>query len=169
MLTITTYKKLEGLVLKDGLKVTRISELWNAYSIWLSDNTNIELDRDIHWENNNYRYYKMYIGYTGSTAETEFITIESINTLDRMAKQLLYIKEKYKTINKHTGLESGTEQPILNFHFFNRMKQIQNVCYFQEMNSDTVGAHLCRWNCQWRPDSPYLSYYNEGLKYFNEQ
>ena len=97
MLTIRTFKKLEGLVLKDGLKVIRISELWNAYSIWLSDNTNIELDRDIHWENNNYRYYKMYIGYTGSTAETEFITIESINTLDRMVKKLLYITEKYKT------------------------------------------------------------------------
>ena len=38
----------------------------------------------------------MYIGYTGITAETEFITIESINTLDMMAKQLVYIKEKYK-------------------------------------------------------------------------
>ena len=97
MLTIKTYRKLEGLVLRDGLKVSRISELWNAYSIWLSDNTNIELDRDIHWENNNYRYYKMYIGYTGSTAETEFITIESINTLDRMVKKLLYIHDKYKT------------------------------------------------------------------------
>ena len=97
MLTISTYKKLEGLVLKDGLKVIRISELWNAYSIWLSDNTNIELDRDIHWENNNYRYYKMYIGYTGSTAETEFVTIETINTLDRMKKHLIYIHDKYKT------------------------------------------------------------------------
>ena len=97
MLTISTYKKLEGLVLKDGLKVSRISELWNAYSIWLSDNTNIELDRDNVNQLNNYPLYRMYIGYTGSTAETEFITIESINTLDRMAKQLLYIKEKYKT------------------------------------------------------------------------
>ena len=97
MLTIRTFKKLEGLVLKDGLKVIRISELWNAYSIWLSDNTNIELDRDIHWENNNYRYYKMYIGYTGSTAETEFITIKRIDTLYKMKKQLEYIKEKYKT------------------------------------------------------------------------
>ena len=97
MLTITTYKKLEGLVLKDGLKVSRISELWNAYSIWLSDNTNIELDRDNVNQLNNYPLYRMYIGYTGSTAETEFITIESINTLDRMAEQLLYIKEKYKT------------------------------------------------------------------------
>jgi hypothetical protein len=96
MLTITTYKKLEGLVLKDGLKVIRISELWNAYSIWLSDNTNIELDRDNVNQLNNYPLYRMYIGYTGSTAETEFITIKTINTLDRMAKQLLYIKEKYK-------------------------------------------------------------------------
>ena len=97
MLTIRTYKKLEGLVLKDGLKVADMLELKDRYSIWLSDKTNIEIDRDIHWENNNYRYYKMYIGYTGSTAETEFITIESINTLDRMVEQLLYIKEKYKT------------------------------------------------------------------------
>ena len=97
MLTIRTYKKLEGLVLKDGLKVTRISELWNAYSIWLSDNTNIELDREPHWKSSTVTYYKMYIGYTGSTAETEFITIESINTLDRMIEKLLYIKEKYKT------------------------------------------------------------------------
>ena len=98
MLTIRTYKKLEGLVLKDGLKVIRISELWNAYSIWLSDNTNIELDRNVVTNvSNRYPLYRMFIGYTGSTAETEFITIESINTLDRMAKQLIYIKEKYKT------------------------------------------------------------------------
>lgn len=97
MLTIRTFKKLEGLVLRDGLKVTRISELWNAYSIWLSDNTNIELDREPHWKSSAVTYYKMYIGYTGSTAETEFITIESINTLDRMIEKLLYIHDKYKT------------------------------------------------------------------------
>ena len=96
MLTISTYKKLEGLVLKDGLNVSRISELWNAYSIWLSDNTNIELDREPDWKSSTVIYYKMYIGYTGSTAETEFITIESINTLDRMIEQLLYIHDKYK-------------------------------------------------------------------------
>jgi hypothetical protein len=39
----------------------------------------------------------MYIGYTGSTAETEFITIYRINTLDKMREQLIYITEKYKT------------------------------------------------------------------------
>ena len=97
MLTIRKYKKLEGLVLKDGLKVADMLELKDMYSIWLSDKTNIELERNRHWKGGNYTYYKMYIGYTGSTAETEFITIESINTLDRMAEQLLYIKEKYKT------------------------------------------------------------------------
>jgi hypothetical protein len=96
MLTIRTFKKLEGLVLKDGLIVTRISELWNAYSIWLSDNTNIELDRDAVNELNNYPLYRMFIGYRG-TAETEFITIYRINTLNKMREQLIYIHDKYKT------------------------------------------------------------------------
>ena len=98
MLTIRTYKKLEGLVLKDGLKVESIFEFNERYSIWLSDGTNIEIDRDIHWENNNYRYYKMYMAGNGTTnAMTEFVTIETINTLDMMREQLIYIKEKYKT------------------------------------------------------------------------
>ena len=96
MLTIRTYKKLEGLVLKDGLKVTRISELWNAYSIWLSDNTNIELDREPHWKSSTVRYYKMYIA-GGTTAMTEFIVVDTINTLDRMKAHLIYIHDKYKT------------------------------------------------------------------------
>ena len=95
MLTIRTFKKLEGLVLKDGLKVTRISELWNAYSIWLSDNTNIELDREPHWKSSAVTYYKMYIA-GGTTAMAEFIMIQTINTLDRMKKHLIYIHDKYK-------------------------------------------------------------------------
>jgi hypothetical protein len=95
MLTIRTFKKLEGLVLMDGLNVESIFEFNERYSIWLSDGTNIEIDRDIHWENNNYRYYKMYIA-GGTTAMTEFIMIGTINTLDRMKKHLIYIHDKYK-------------------------------------------------------------------------
>ena len=97
MLTINNFKKLEGLVLKDGLNVTRIADVGESYSIWLSDNTNIELDRDAVNELNNYPLYRMYIGYTGSTAETEFITIYRINTLNKMREQLIYIHDKYKT------------------------------------------------------------------------
>ena len=96
MLTIRTFKKLEGLVLMDGLNVESIFEFNERYSIWLSDGTNIEIDRDTHWENNNYRYYKMYIA-GGTSAMTEFIMIQTINTLDRMAKHLIYIHDKYKT------------------------------------------------------------------------
>ena len=96
MLTINNFKKLEGLVLNDGLNVTRIADV-GSYSIWLSDNSNIELDRHVVSNvSNRYPLYRMFIGYRG-TSMTEFITIESINTLDRMAKQLVYIKEKYKT------------------------------------------------------------------------
>jgi hypothetical protein len=48
MLTIRTFKKLEGLVLMDGLNVESIFEFNERYSIWLSDGTNIEIDREPH-------------------------------------------------------------------------------------------------------------------------
>ena len=97
MLTISTFKKLEGLALKDGLKVESIFEFNERYSIWLSDGTNIEIERNRHWKGGNYTYYKMYIA-GGASAMTEFIMIRTINTLDRMKAHLIYIHEKY--INK---------------------------------------------------------------------
>ena len=95
MLTIRTYKKIEGLVLKDGLKVESIFEFNERYSIWLSDGTNIEIDRHRHWKGGNYTYYKMYIAGR-TTAMAEFIVVDTINTLDRMKDYLIYIHDKYK-------------------------------------------------------------------------
>ena len=95
MLTIRTFKKLEGLVLMDGLNVESIFEFNERYSIWLSDGTNIEIERNRHWKGGNYTYYKMYIA-GGTSAMTEFIMIGTINTLDRMKKHLIYIHDKYK-------------------------------------------------------------------------
>ena len=95
MLTIQNYKKLEGLVLKDGLTVTGIADIGDAYSIWLSDNSNIELERNVvNNASHRYPYYRMFIGYKKG-AMTEFVRIKTINTLDRMRDQLIYIKEKY--------------------------------------------------------------------------
>ena len=96
MLTIRTFKKLEGLVLMDGLNVESIFEFNERYSIWLSDGTNIEIDREPHWKSSTVTYYKMYIA-GGTTAMAEFIVVDTINTLDRMAKHLIYIHDKYKT------------------------------------------------------------------------
>ena len=96
MLTINNFKKLEGLVLKDGLKVESIFEFNERYSIWLSDGTNIEIDREPHWKSSTVTYYKMYIA-GGTSAMAEFIMIRTINTLDRMKKHLIYIHDKYKT------------------------------------------------------------------------
>jgi len=97
MLTIHNFKKLEGLVLKDGLKVTGIADIVDAYSIWLSDNSNIELERKAVNMSNSYPLYRMYMGYRGG-AETEFVSIKTIMTLDRMREQLIYIKEKYTIV-----------------------------------------------------------------------
>jgi hypothetical protein len=96
MLTLSTFKKLEGLALKDGLKVESIFEFNERYSIWLSDGTNIEIERNRHWKGGNYTYYKMYIA-GGTSAMAEFIMTETINTLDRMKAHLIYIHDKYKT------------------------------------------------------------------------
>ena len=97
MLTISTYKKIEGLVLNDGLKVESIFQFNERYSIWLSDGTNIEIERTPHWKSSAVTYYKMYMAGKGTTnAMTEFVTIETINTLDRMQKHLIYIHDKYK-------------------------------------------------------------------------
>ena len=96
MLTIRTYKKIEGLVLKDDLKVESIFEFNERYSIWLSDGTNIEIDREPHWKSSTVTYYKMYIA-GGTTAMAEFIVVDTINTLDRMKAYLIYIHHKYKT------------------------------------------------------------------------
>jgi hypothetical protein len=96
MLTISGYKKLEGLVLKDNLKVESIFEFNERYSIWLSDGTNIELERTPHWKSSAVTYYKMYIA-GGTTAMAEFIVMDTINTLDRMKAHLIYIHNKYKT------------------------------------------------------------------------
>jgi hypothetical protein len=95
MLTIHNHKKLEGLVLKDGLKVSRITDVGDSYSIWLSDNSNIELERQAVNTSNSYPLYRMFIGYKGAP-ETEFVSIRTINTLDRMREQLIYMKEKYQ-------------------------------------------------------------------------
>ena len=98
MLTITTYKKLEGLVLKfhrGELIVQSINEFDDRYSIWLSDKTNIELERTPHWKSSAVTYYKMYIA-GGTSAMAEFIVVDTINTLDRMKAHLIYIHDKYK-------------------------------------------------------------------------
>ncbi len=97
MLTIKNFKKLEGLVVKDGLTIDIISELSYAYSICFSDSTNIALDRNVVPNlSNRYPLYRMYnIDYKGKSM-TEFVNIKTINTLDRMREQLIYIKEKYQ-------------------------------------------------------------------------
>jgi len=97
MLTINNFKKLDGLVLKDGLKVTQINDITDSYSIWLSDNSNIELERQAVNMSNSYPLYRMFIGYRGAP-ETEFVSIRTINTLDRMREQLIYMKEKYTIV-----------------------------------------------------------------------
>ena len=97
MLTITTYKKIEALRLKDGLIIESIIKCDDRYSIWLCDTTNIELERIPHWKNGPCSFYKIWIVGTSSTkAACEFVTSEMIDTVGKMREYIIYLHDKYK-------------------------------------------------------------------------
>ena len=98
MLTLKTYKKLEGLVIVNTepiLIVTTIYETHDSYSIWLSNKANIELERDIHKTLGQQTYYKLWYSKNGKD-DIEFVTVEMIDTLSKMQGIIKVINEKYQ-------------------------------------------------------------------------
>ena len=97
MLTITTYKKLSTIRLRHDLIVESIIKYDEKYSIWLSDKTNIELERIPHWKNGPCSFYRIYIwtGVAVSNAESEFVTSEMIDTVGKMREYILFLHDKY--------------------------------------------------------------------------
>jgi len=81
--------------------------------------------------------------------------------------ELFELKEKYKGINQHTGLADGTDQPILNFKFYDISEQIQNVNYVGRPNDrgKSIASHTCRWSAPW---VHHPQYYNYGLDRFEK-
>ena len=97
MLTITTYKKLSTIRLRDGLIVESIFKNDDRYSIWLSDTTNIELERTPHWQQpGGTSYYRIWIADGSLKAQSEFVTSEMIDTVGKMREYILFLHDKYK-------------------------------------------------------------------------
>ena len=90
--------------------------------------------------------------------DTEIITDTSVS-------ELLAYMEKYKEINHHTGLDEGTDQPILNIMFHRQLKQINGVAFHLKRKQDTVAMHTCRWHAPWK-DQRYIQQYNHYLSMF---
>jgi hypothetical protein len=98
MLTIKNILKLQGLELGvDTLRVQTINEFDDRYSIWLSNRLNIELDREPHYKNGHFTYYKIHIGTYASNAMTEFVLTDMFDTVGKMRDTLVYMIEKYIT------------------------------------------------------------------------
>lgn len=96
MLTIQSYIKLSKIRLKDGLIVESIHELEDSYSIWLSDKTNIELERKPHWQNGGNTFYTIwYVGPISTKVEKEAVMPEMINTIGRMREYIIYLYDKH--------------------------------------------------------------------------
>jgi hypothetical protein len=85
------------------------------------------------------------------------------NTLDNLFK----LKTKYESINRHTGIEGGTEQPIINLYFYDKFKHLENVTFIDTIDSNTILNHTCRWGAPWKYEG-HFNYYQTGLRNFYE-
>lgn len=79
--------------------------------------------------------------------------------------RLFECKNDIQPINQHTGLSEGTEQPVLNVFFYDKIKQINKICYISRIKDETVAAHTCRWAAPWS-DNRFIDYYNLGFAHF---
>lgn len=96
MLTIQSFVKLSKIRLRNGLIVESIHELEGSYSIWLSDKTNIELERKPHWQNGGNSFYTIwYAGPISTKVDKEAVMPEMINTIGRMREYIIYLYDKY--------------------------------------------------------------------------
>jgi lipopolysaccharide biosynthesis glycosyltransferase len=89
---------------------------------------------------------------------------------DDTVKNLFYLTEKYKKINKH--VETGTDQPIINLQYIDIAKQIPNHywSFWTEYNDNNLISHFCRWDPPWhnatvnnKIKTTYADYYNKML------
>ena len=96
MLTIQSYIKLSKIRLTNGLIVESIHELGDSYSIWLSDRTNIELERKPHWQNGGNSFYQIWISFTShKNVNKEAVMPEMIDTIGKMREYIIYLYEKH--------------------------------------------------------------------------
>lgn len=89
--------------------------------------------------------------------KTSFIESQTVDDLLTLAHRL-------DSVNKHTGAEKGTDQPILNIHFFGKWGQLVSVRYFKNAMEDTLAAHTMRWRAPWYC---YLPIYRRYVEMFD--
>ncbi len=88
--------------------------------------------------------------------DTTLITKETFNGLVKLSEEL-------KNINSHTGIEGGTDQPVLNIFFKDIAKQIKFISFHLKPKGGEVALHTCRWHAPWK-DSRYINQYTTYLK-----
>jgi lipopolysaccharide biosynthesis glycosyltransferase len=91
---------------------------------------------------------------------------------NKTLEKLLSWKKHLSTINHHTGAPEGTDQPILNLVFYDRLSkefcfENNSICFYKNMDKRTIAAHTCRWSAPWiNPE--YLSTYHQYLNLFEK-
>ena len=87
---------------------------------------------------------------------------------------LLKLSDKLQHINNHTS-PKGSDQPIFNLYFINRLNYIKNkkISFWKESNEFTIAQHHCRWEAPWvnnfyskNLNKTYLQNYKDNLDKF---
>ncbi|MFW5847867.1 MAG: hypothetical protein ACOCVF_03025 [bacterium] len=152
-------------------------ERWSIreyFSMWLQDT-------EVYNETKNKLFTELDVNYSEIINNKGFNTGAMFFSTSLINHDTLYdlhlLMNKYKEINKHTGLELGTDQPIINLMFRQYAKQFPNneISYWTSNKYQSSGSHFCRWSVPWNNNSiapqinkPYNKFYNENLFKFNE-
>lgn len=123
-----------------------------------------ELDREFPLINN--------IGYNCGTMvfDSDLINDDSLDLLR-------FYRNKYSKINKHTGIEPGTDMPIINILLLDKWTPIPDnmISYWSRQDQRTVFSHFCHWYAPWNFDTrtpigkSSRQIYLENLKFFDDE
>ena len=123
------------------------------YNINIDSETLLDLD-------NNFDVGKLCFNSAFMYFNTKLINDSTVTKLENL-------KERFKKINYHVGLNEGTDQPILNLLFLDEWTQIPEkyVSYFGDQDSNTIVSHYCHWSAPWT--GSVMNTYNRYLENLN--
>lgn len=82
-----------------------------------------------------------------------FLLFSSLLIEDSTLDDLYNLSSKLQHINFHTS-PNGSDQPILNLYFFDKVEFISNkkISYWKNSDENTIAQHHCRWDAPWSND-----------------
>ncbi len=158
---------------KDQLNVDKEPFTIKSYFCWSVDNGQVVNER-CEGREHYFDELKKLCNIDDYGFNAGFMSFNTSLIQDNTLFNLYELSKKYQEINFHTS-ENGSDQPILNIYFYDKVKFIENkkVSYWRHSDENTITQHHCRWDAPWvnnfycqRLQSTYHNQYINNLKKF---